>query len=81
MKLTTGVIAVTILTGAAWAQNPGIIERTKNALMGVHQQQTAASNAALQGTTSPAKPSGAVPGKPAAAAQSAPAAKPATPAA
>ena len=80
MKLTTGVIAITILTGAAWAQNPGIIERTKNALLGVHPQQTAASKAAPQGTTSPAKPSGAVPGKPAAA-QSAPAAKPATPAA
>jgi len=73
MKLTTGVVALAIMTGSAWGQNPGILQRTKNALMGAHQQQTAASNTALQGTA-PAKPSGAVAGKPAAAPQPAPAA-------
>jgi hypothetical protein len=73
MKLTTGVVVLAIMTGSAFGQTPGIIQRTKNALMGVHQQQTAASNQALQGTA-PAKPSGAVAGKPGAAAQPAPAA-------
>lgn len=78
MKRTTSVVAVVILTGAAWGQNPGIIQRTKNALMGVQQQQTAASNAALHGTA-PAKPSGAVAGKPAAPApQPVPVVKPAS---
>jgi Tfp pilus assembly protein PilP len=73
MKLTTGVVVLAIMTGSAMGQNPGIIQRTKNALMGVHQQQSAASNTALQGTA-PAKPSGAVASKPTAAPQPAPAA-------
>lgn len=63
MKLTTGIVALAIAAGTAWAQNPAIIQNTKNALQGVQQQKTAASNAALQ-TTSPAKPSGAVPARP-----------------
>jgi Tfp pilus assembly protein PilP len=75
MKLTTGVVALAILTGSAWGQNPGIIQKTKDALFGANKQQTAASNAALQGTAQ-AKPSGAVAGKPAAAPQAAPAVKP-----
>src|SRR5579883_2413610 len=75
MKRTTRVVAVAILTGAAWGQNPGILERTKSALMGVHQQQATTGNAALQGTA-PAKPSGAVASKPAPAPQTVPAVKP-----
>ena len=77
MKLTTGVVALAVLAGSAWGQNPGIIQKTKDALFGANKQQTAASNAALQGTTQP-KPSGAVAGKPAvtAAPQAAPAVKP-----
>jgi Tfp pilus assembly protein PilP len=67
MKLTTGIVALALTAGTAWAQNPAIIQNTKTALQGAQQQKTAASNAALQGTT-PAKPSGAVPAKPAAAA-------------
>jgi Tfp pilus assembly protein PilP len=67
MKLTTGIVALALTAGSAWAQNPAIIQNTKTALQGAQQQKTAASNAALQGTT-PAKPSGAVPAKPAAAA-------------
>ena len=82
MKLTTGVVALAILTGSAWGQNPGIIQKTKDALFGANKQQTAASNAALQGTaqqgTAQPKPSGAVAGKPAAtpAPQAVPAVKP-----
>jgi Tfp pilus assembly protein PilP len=62
MKLTTGIVAMALTVGTAWGQNPAIIQNTKDALNGAQQQKTAASNAALQGTT-PAKPSGAVPAK------------------
>jgi Tfp pilus assembly protein PilP len=76
MNLTTGIVALALTAGTAWAQNPTIIQNTKTALQGAQQQKTAASNAALQGTT-PAKPSGAVPAKAGAAIP----AKPAPPAA
>ena len=69
MKLTTGIVALALTAGTAWGQNPAIIQNTKDALNGAQQQKTAASNAALQGTT-PAKPSGAVPAKSSAAAPS-----------
>jgi Tfp pilus assembly protein PilP len=62
MKLTTGMVALVLAAGTAWGQNPAIIQNTKDALQKVQQQKTAASNAALQGT-SPSKPSGAVPAK------------------
>jgi Tfp pilus assembly protein PilP len=62
MKLTTGMVALALAVGTAWAQNPAIIQNTKDALQKVQQEKTAASNAALQGTT-PSKPSGAVPAK------------------
>jgi Tfp pilus assembly protein PilP len=62
MKLTIGIVAMALTVGTAWGQNPAIIQNTKDALNGAQQQKTAASNAALQGTT-PAKPSGAVPAK------------------
>ena len=62
MKLTTGIVALALIAGTAWAQNPAIIQNTKDALNGAQQKQAAASKAALQGTT-PAKPSGAVPAK------------------
>jgi Tfp pilus assembly protein PilP len=62
MKLTTGIVALALTAGTAWAQNPAIIQNTKDALNGAQQKQTAASKAALQGTM-PAKPSGAVPAK------------------
>src|SRR5690349_8658117 len=62
MKLTTGMVALALAAGTAWGQNPAIIQNTKDALQKVQQQKTAASNAALQGT-SPSKPSGAVPAK------------------
>jgi Tfp pilus assembly protein PilP len=76
MKLITGIVALAITAGSAWAQNPAIIQNTKTALQGVQQQKTADSNAALHGT-SPAKPSGAVPAKPGAAPAQTTVAKPA----
>jgi len=72
MKLTTGIVALAITVGTAAAQNPAtILQNTKNSLQDVAQQQTAASNAALQGSaTKPSagtatKPGAAVPAKPA----------------
>lgn len=77
MKLTTGIVALALTAGTAWAQNPAIVQNTKDALQKAQQQKTAASNAALQGTT-PSKPSGAVPAKgPAVAPANAPAVIPA----
>ena len=67
MKLTTGIVALAITVGTAAAQNPAtILQNTKNSLQDVAQQQTAASNAALQGSA--AKPSAGTATKPGAAA-------------
>jgi Tfp pilus assembly protein PilP len=57
----TGIVALALTAGTAWAQNPAIIQNTKDALNAAQQKQAAASSAAL-GTT-PAKPSGAVAAK------------------
>jgi Tfp pilus assembly protein PilP len=63
MKLTTGIVALALTAGMAWAQNPATTQNSKNATA---QQTTGAS-------TSHGKPSGAVPAKPSAAqAQTAP---------
>lgn len=84
MKLTTGIVALAITVGTAAAQNPAtILQNTKNSLQDVAQQQTAASNAALQGSAAKpsagtaTKPGAAVPVKPASASTQT-AAKPAT---
>ena len=74
MKLTTGIVALALTAGTAWAQNPAnILGNTKTSLQGVQQQKTAAINGALEGTGTPAKPSPAAPAKPASAAKPAPA--------
>ena len=39
MKLTTGILAVAMMTGAAWAQNPDAIHNQSNAAAGVPSQQ------------------------------------------
>lgn len=82
MKLTSGVVALAIAVGTAWAQSPNVITNTKTQLQQVQQKQAAASNQAL-GT--PAKPAAAAPAKPGASTPApkvaaAPAVKPATPA-
>lgn len=60
MKLTTGVVTLAMMAGTGWAQNPNIINNTKNTMQQVQQQQTAASNQALGMA---AKPTAAAPAK------------------
>jgi Tfp pilus assembly protein PilP len=86
MKLSTGILAIAIMTGAAWAQNPDAIDNVRSTMKSVQAKQTNDSNAALAASApaqAPAAQPAAAPGtqsKPAAAAKStaAPMAKPAT---
>ncbi len=50
MKLTTGIIFLGMMAGTALAQNPAVINNTRNTMQGVQQKQAAASNAALAST-------------------------------
>jgi hypothetical protein len=64
MKLTTGIVALALMGGAARGQSPNVIQNTKDKLQAVQQQKTADSNRALQGIAAPAaKPSPAAPAK------------------
>jgi Tfp pilus assembly protein PilP len=47
MKLMTGILAVGMMTGGVWAQNPNIITNVQNKMQGVQQQKINDSNAAL----------------------------------
>jgi Tfp pilus assembly protein PilP len=60
MKLTTAILISGLSLGSAWAQNPDVIDNTRNTLQNVQKKQTIDQNAALtasgQGQTSaPAK--------------------------
>lgn len=66
MKLTTGILAVVMTTGAAWGQNPGAIDNTRGAAKSLPQTTTNNSAVLVAQATKPA------PGAPA------PAVKPAT---
>ena len=75
MKLTTGILVLTMTVGAAWAQNPEIIENTRNTMKALQQKKAIESNAALAGTqgqsTQPSAPAAnqsavPAPGKPSA---------------
>jgi Tfp pilus assembly protein PilP len=68
MKLTTGIVALALATGSAWAQNPNVINNTKSALQGAAQKKATDINVVLN-TPAPAKPAAASPGKPASAAK------------
>ena len=61
MKLTTSIL-VLMMAGGAWAQNPVIIQNTRDQMNTVQQKKTADSNAAL-GATQPqqSKPAPSVP--------------------
>jgi hypothetical protein len=72
MKLTTGILAAVMMTGAAWAQNPNIINNGQSTTKTVPQKQANESNAALAAAEIPASPAKPAPGAPA------PAVKPAT---
>jgi Tfp pilus assembly protein PilP len=52
MKLTTGILLMGIAAGSAWAQNPDIIENTRNTMKAVEQKKAIDSNAALSYTPS-----------------------------
>jgi Tfp pilus assembly protein PilP len=47
MKLMTRILAIGLMTGGLWAQNPAVINNVKNTMNAVQQKQTDASNAAL----------------------------------
>src|SRR5580704_4073761 len=66
MKLTTGILAVVMMTGAAWGQNPGAIDNTRSAAKALPQTTTNNSAVLVAQATKP------TPGAPA------PAVKPAT---
>jgi Tfp pilus assembly protein PilP len=80
MKLTTGILALVMMTGAAWGQNPDAIDNTRSMAKSLQQIKTNETNAALgtpaAAAAEPAKPA---PGAPAPAVKPAviPGAKPA----
>src|SRR5947209_4394805 len=64
MKLTTGILLLAMTAGAASAQNPNILQNTKDKLNAAQQPRVDQENAALNGgQTQTAKPAPA--GKPA----------------
>ncbi len=75
MKLTTGIVAMAMMAGGVWAQNPNIIDKTRSTMNSVQQQKTNDSNAALEGVgvSQAGKPA---PGAPATKPAPAPALKP-----
>jgi Tfp pilus assembly protein PilP len=82
MKLTTGILAVGLMTGGLWAQNPNIINNVQNTMNTVQQKKTSDSNAALGITATPSANPAAKPaaGAPAKAAAIVPVSLPVTPA-
>ena len=72
MKLTTGILAVVIITGAAWAQNPGATDNTRSAGKSAQPVKANDTKATLVASAVPAQPGKPSPGAPA------PAVKPAT---
>ncbi|HUO27001.1 MAG TPA: hypothetical protein VMU61_15135 [Candidatus Aquilonibacter sp.] len=55
MKLTTGILAMIVMTGGLWAQNPNIINNVQNNMNAVQQKKTHDSDAALQAAGVPGK--------------------------
>jgi Tfp pilus assembly protein PilP len=53
MKLTTGILAVGLMTGGLWAQNPNVINNVQSTMKTVQQKKTDDSNAALGITGTP----------------------------
>jgi len=47
MKLTTAILMLGLSLGTAWAQNPDVIDNTRNTLQNVQKKQTIDQNAAL----------------------------------
>jgi Tfp pilus assembly protein PilP len=82
MKLTTALLAVGLMAGGLWAQNPNVIQSVQNNMNAVQQQKTNDSNAALGIKSSSASSQATKPaaGAPARAANPAPVAAKNTPA-
>src|SRR5580704_7717771 len=83
MKLTTGILAVVLMTGAAWGQNPGAIDNTRSAAKALPQTTTnnsavlvAQASKPAPGAPAPAVKPATIPGANAAAAPAMAAAKP-----
>ena len=72
MKLTTGILAVAMMAGGAWAQNPDAIDNARSVAKSLQQKQANDTDAALNAAGVPAKSAKPAPGAPA------PAVKPAT---
>lgn len=69
MKLTIGIVAVAMMVGGAWAQNPDAIDNARSAAKALQQQQTSGTTASkpAPGAPAPAVKPAAIPGeKPAA---------------
>src|ERR1700732_4641399 len=47
MKLTTGILAVAMMTGAAWGQNPDAIDNARSVAKSLQQIKTNQTNEAL----------------------------------
>ena len=57
MKLITATLLLGLAAGSAWAQNPDIIENTRNTMRAVQIKKTIDSNRALEASGQVAKPS------------------------
>jgi len=65
MNLTTGILAVAMMTGAAWGQNPDAIDNARSVAKSLQQIQTTKTNAALDAAGVPAQqPDKSVPASP-----------------
>jgi hypothetical protein len=56
MKLTTSILAIAVMAGGAWAQNPDAIDNARSMAKSLQQKQANDSNAALDAAGVPAKP-------------------------
>jgi len=57
MKLKTGILALGMMVGMAWAQNPDVIDNTRNTLQNIQKKETIDQNAALAVANQAAQPS------------------------
>jgi len=48
LTITTSILAVGMMTGGLWAQNPNIINKVQDTMNAVQQKKTDDSNAALE---------------------------------
>jgi hypothetical protein len=64
MKLITGILLTVLAGGAAWGQNPDIIQNTKSTVNAVAKKAELDQNAALQAAGVPSKPAAGTAAKP-----------------